>query len=88
MPVTAPYSEHRERLDHSPFSFYACTARPVDKAERNRTPEALAALKKEWDRLRACGDKGCWDESDPRERAAVEHEARARGEVAHFWHCV
>ena len=43
-----------------------------------------AALKKEWDRLRACGDRGCWDEAHPREQRAVEREARDRGETAHF----
>ena len=64
--------------------FYACTARTVDRTERSWNAEAKAALKKEWDRLRACGDKGCWDEANPRERSDVENEARKKGQVAHF----
>ena len=65
-------------------SLYACTARTVDRSERSWNAEAKAALKKEWYRLRACGEKGCWDESNPRERSDVESEARKRGQVAHF----
>ena len=34
--------------------------------------------------MRACGDRGCWDEAHPREQRAVEREARERGETAHF----
>ena len=84
MPVIESYPEHRERDDPSVPYFYACTARTVDRTERSWNAEAKAALKKEWDRLRACGDKGCWDEANPRERSDVENEARKKGQVAHF----
>ena len=84
MPVTSASHEHRERDDPSVPYFYACTARTVDKTERSWNAEARAALKKEWDRLRSCGDKGCWDEANPRERSDVESEARKKGKTAHF----
>ena len=78
MPVTPQLHVHRERDDPSVPYFYACTARTVDKTERSWNAEARAALKKEWDRLRSCGDKGCWDEANPRERNDVENEARKK----------
>ena len=68
MPVINQVQEHRPLDDSPATSFYACTARPVDRNERNQNKDAQAALKKEWDRLRSCGDRGCWDESNPRER--------------------
>ena len=66
------------------FPFNACVARPVDRNERLRTPAAVEAMKKEWDRLRACRDgKGCWDEDAVRECADVLKEARAKGREVH-----
>ena len=33
------------------------------QAERRNDPAAQAAMRKEWDRLRQAGTKGCWDET-------------------------
>ena len=56
-------------------------ARPVGKAERLESPGAQAALRKEWDRLRAIK---CWDESRVREAYDVEAEARQKGTGVHI----
>lgn len=53
-------------------------------AERACSAEAKAALKKEWDRLRACGTNGCWDEANPRELREVAAEHKRKGAIAHF----
>ena len=66
MPVlTGGSPEHRVKLPDHVFAYYALTARDVNRAERASNPDAQAALKKEWDRLRGCGDMGCWDETHP-----------------------
>jgi len=56
-------------------------ARRVGKAERLASPGAQAALRKEWDHLRAIK---CWDESRVRESRDVEEEARQKGTVVHL----
>jgi len=43
-------------LPHEMVSI-ACTARDVGRKERSENVDAKAALKKEWDRLRACGER-------------------------------
>ena len=66
-------------------SYYACTARDVNHKERAWNVEAQKALKKEWDRLRSCGNgEGCWDESRPREFDDVQAEYRGKKVTAHF----
>ena len=47
-------------------------ARSVTKAEVSRTPAADAAVLAEWQKLRAVGDTGCWDESKVEECAVVK----------------
>ena len=84
MPVVQHQQPHRELNPQHEFGFYACTARPVQHAERAWNKEAQAALQKEWNRLRACGEHGCWDERNPRGRWDVENEVRRKGETAHF----
>ena len=37
---------HRDHIPYNLFPFNACVARPVDRAERNKTPAAQAAIKK------------------------------------------
>ena len=54
--------------------------RPVSKREVARTPAALAALQKEWDKLRAVD---CWDENDVMEWSDVAALARRTDKKYH-----
>ena len=58
---------HRERNPTQlPLPLQAMVARPVNRAERDSKPEALAAVAKAWQRLRYTKHKngvGVWDES-------------------------
>ena len=67
---------HRDKLGTSLYPDNLCVARPVGKAEIEKTPAAKAATKKEWDRLRS---KYVWDEDHPREWDDVRAEARRGG---------
>ena len=58
---------HRERNPIIMPVGDACVARSVGKAEIAREPKAQESLQKEWDKLRAAGPNGCWDESKVRE---------------------
>ena len=58
-----------------------CVARPVGKAEIERTPAAKAAMKKEWDRLRS---QDVQDESASRKSDDVRVEAKSKGCAAHM----
>ena len=69
---------HRDKLGTPPYPDKLCVARPVGKAEIERTPAAKEAMKKEWDRLRL---KYVWDEAHPREWDDVRLEARRGGGV-------
>eukprot|EP00969_Alexandrium_andersonii_P051535 2263476-Alexandrium_andersonii.AAC.1 len=55
-----------------PFPESLLVARPVNRAEVLQKPKAQAALKKEWDRLRAIN---VWDEERPHEWKDVAHES-------------
>jgi hypothetical protein len=55
-------------------------ARPVTKKEAKANPKAMAALDKEWDKLRK---QVCWDESRVREWADVSAEAKRKGTKVH-----
>ena len=79
MPVHIRKRVHEEHIRRLDPPFPAGVARPVHKPERN-CKAAQAALKKEWDRLRAAK---CWDESKVREWSDVAAEARAKGKKAH-----
>ena len=48
---------HKHRHKDTPPSYPACVARPVSKQEMFSKPEAVTAMKKEWNRLweMACG---------------------------------
>ena len=72
--------QHREKMvtDVVGRTF---VARPVGKVERLTSKRAQAALRKEWDRLRAIK---CWDESAVRGSRDVEEEARRKGTVVHI----
>ena len=52
MPCVAETQAHRTRMGPKWFPFNACVARPVGKAELERTPAAQEADRKEWGRLR------------------------------------
>ena len=72
-----PAGTHRMKLNkRSWFPFNACVARSVGKAELDKDKSAQAAMKKEWDRLRA---KKVWDECEPREWDDVRREYTKRG---------
>ena len=66
---------HRDKIGPRSFPFNAMVARSVNKQELSKSPAAQAAMKKEWDRLRA---KKVWDESVVRERDDVAREAREK----------
>ena len=77
---------HQGKIPKIPFPFPACVARPVDRKERNATPDALEAINKEWARLRSIEHDtgvGCWDESKVREWREVRHEALKAGRKIH-----
>ena len=75
-------SHHRER-EYRNTSVYSpvFVARKVSHKERREVPKAQAAMQKEWDNLR---NKGCWDESNPRDWHVVRKEAKARGKTVHM----
>jgi hypothetical protein len=58
----------------------ACVARPVARKEASSDKAAMAALDKEWPKLRL---QRCWDEENPREWKEVCDEARRRNKTAH-----
>jgi hypothetical protein len=74
-------SLHRDKLGLPPCPDNLCVARPVGKAEIDRTPAAKASMKKEWDRLRS---KMVWDEQHPREWDEVRSEAKRGGYTVHM----
>ena len=81
-------TEHREKNpEFHPIPFNALVARPVDRKERNATPEALEAVAKEWKRLRSIKHRdgiGVWDETKVDEKRNVVADARRRKITVHF----
>ena len=71
---------HRTRNPEEGLPINVCVARPVNKREAAADPRAQAALKKEWDRLRAIG---CWNEDGVKEWGTLAREARSTGETIH-----
>ena len=86
MPIMAVFAGNDGSVHPLPHEMVsiACTARDVGKKERSENDDAKAALKKEWDRLRACGKHGCWDERTPEEKSEVQARHRKAGTTAHF----
>ena len=74
-------SGHRPHVVGARLPWNACVARSVGKREIETNPKAQAALKKEWDRLRAIK---CWDESVVREWTDVAREAKQSQSKAHI----
>ena len=65
MPLGEDYPmSPREKIGFPSCLDNLCVARPVGKAEIDRTPAAKASMQKEWDRLRS---RFVWDEQNPRE---------------------
>ena len=60
---------------------FAFAARVVSQAEIDRTPDAKAAVDKEWQKL---VDKSCWLEKKVRDYRDVAREAKAKEAKAHF----
>ena len=90
MPVTYNLQpEHRERLKslywdklgHVTAQQLALVARLVSQAEVERTPDAKAAMDKEWKKLT---DKGCWLEDKVRDFPDVQREAQHQKRKMHI----
>ena len=63
MPRLNKQQAHRTKIHPDTPLFSAAVARPVGKKERVSDPRAQASVDQEWSKLRAVGNKGCWDES-------------------------
>ena len=86
MPVVDSVSSvraHRDKNAPRLLPFNALVARSVGKAEIRRSPEAQAALKKEWDKL---VDQKVWDASSVCEWRDAAARARKDGIEAQFGH--
>ena len=70
-----------DKLDEVTHDQFALVARVVSQAEIDRTPEAKAAMDKEWQKL---VDKSCWLEKKVREYRDVAREAKVKEANAHF----
>ena len=97
MPVTSDVvaehrdvvAEHRERLKslywdklgHATTQQLALVARLVSQAEVDRTPDAEAAMDKEWQKLT---DTGCWLEDKVRGFPGVQREAQHQQRKMHI----
>ena len=90
MPVLTQFSEaHRERiktlydkkLHQIADEMYALVAKVLSPKEIAASPEAQAAMDKEWKKL---VDKGCWVEKKVREFESVASEAKKNNQKVHF----
>lgn len=72
--------QHREKISSVDFPLNLCVARTVTKKEAAVTPEAQAAMNKEWDKLEK---QKAWVVEDVREWVQVSAEAKAKGQVVH-----
>ena len=66
---------HRDKIPDVDTAFRLCVARPVSKKEAEVTPEAMAAMDKEWDKLEK---QNAWLLDEVREWRDVSAEAKAR----------
>ena len=69
-----------DKLDDVTHDQFALVARVVSQAEIHRTPDAKAAMDKEWQKL---VNKSCWLEKRVREYRDVAREAKAKEAKAH-----
>ena len=81
-----PKQVHRDKITdqyRTPL-FSAGVARPVRKDEIKIKPKAQAAVDVEWAKLRAIGDRGCWDEKRVRSKRELLAEYRKSGKKCHW----
>ena len=71
---------HRARSAPQCFPFPAAVTRMISRKEANQIPEALEAMRKEYQRLSG----KCWIEGNRRSKQDVIRDARARGVEVHF----
>ena len=71
---------HREKSAPPCFPFPAAVTRMISGKEANQIPEALEAMRKEYQRLSG----KCWIEANRRSKQDFIREAKAKGEEAHF----
>ena len=76
-----PWKGHRSRCPFPSASIPAMVARPVQGKEKRENIDAMKALKKEWDRLRAIKT---WDEDNPEEYWTVLKRLRGQGKHGNF----
>ena len=72
--------EHRPKLCPQ-YMYSACVARPVTKQEARSNAKAMAALDKEWNKLR---NMNCWDETLVEEWSVVASRAKRSGTKVHI----
>ena len=85
MPVVKPSDkDHRTKVPDFLLPANACAARSVTKSEMLTHPKAKAAMQLEWDRLRAQGDHGVWDESKVMEWDEVKRGAIRDKKTVHL----
>ena len=72
--LTTLYWDKLDEVTHDQFAF---VARVVSQADIDRTPEAKAAMDKEWQKL---VDKSCWLEKKVREYRDVAREQKTRNQ--------
>ncbi len=80
---------HRVKNPIHALPFAAVVARPVQRPEMLRTPDALAAMEIEFNKLRfkkhhKLAKAGCWDEDLVEEMHVAKARARRTGETVHF----
>ena len=70
------------------MSPFLLVARSVHRPEQKANPNAKAAIRKEWDKLRGAkrpdGGIGAWDQSKVREAKAVREEYRRKAQKVHI----
>ena len=72
--------KHRDKTYFALHALNTCVARPVGRKEMLSTPDAMAAMKKEWGNLIK---GGVWTFSFVRERSEVIEEARTSNTLIH-----
>ena len=83
MPIqssTKREAKHREKVPKTSMPFTALVARILNKKEITASPEAKAALKKEWDKLR---EQGVLDVKGVQPWSKVAAEARDNKKTVH-----
>jgi hypothetical protein len=80
-PHRRAYATAKTQTKYDNVPWNCCVARPVFKDEIRRCPGAQAALRKEWDRLRAINT---WLEDEVEEWDVVKARAKRQGVKIHM----